>query len=64
MTSAALERAKLFSKENPAFSIYNRAQSAMERTATLLGLTPTGRKRLSEFEKPKTASDEWDEQND
>lgn len=52
------------SKENPAFSIYNRAQSAMERTAALLGLTPTGRKRLSDFEQPKTASDEWDEQED
>ena len=52
------------SKENPAFSIYNRAQSAMERTAALLGLTPTGRKRLSDFEQPKTASDAWDEQDD
>ncbi len=52
------------SKENPAFSIYNRAQQAMERTAALLGLTPTGRKRLSDFEQPKTASDEWDEQED
>ena len=52
------------SKENPAFSIYNRAQSAIERTAALLGLTPTGRKRLSDFEQPKTASDAWDEQDD
>lgn len=39
-------------KENPAFSIYNRAQQAMERTAALLGLTPTGRKRLKGEEVP------------
>ena len=52
-------------KENPAFSIYSRAQSAMAQTAALLGLTPTGRKRLKSEEAPaKTASEVWDEQQD
>lgn len=52
-------------KENPAYSVYNRAQSAIAQTAVLLGLTPTGRKRLkSEEVPPKSASEQWDEQND
>lgn len=33
-------------KQNPAVDILQRAQTAMEKTAALLGLTPTGRKRL------------------
>lgn len=51
-------------KTNPAVDIMNKAQNAYEATAIKLGLTPTGRKRLKDFEKPKTASDEWDEEND
>ena len=51
-------------KENPAVSILLRAQKSMEDTAIRLGLTPTGRKRLRDEEKPKSASDAWDEIDD
>ena len=42
----------------------NKAQNAYEATAVKLGLTPTGRKRLKDEEKIKTASEAWDEQGD
>lgn len=51
-------------KQNPAADILQRAQKAMEDTAVKLGLTPTGRKRLKGEEKIKSASEEWDEQDD
>lgn len=52
-------------KQNPAVVTLQMAQKAMEDTAIKLGLTPTGRKRLREMEgNAKTASEEWDEQND
>ena len=51
-------------KTNPAVDIMTKAQNAYEATAVKLGLTPTGRKRLKGEEKVKTASEEWDEQND
>jgi len=52
-------------KKNPAVEILQVAQKAMEDTAIRLGLTPTGRKRLRDVEgTPKSASDEWDEQDD
>ena len=51
-------------KQNPAVDILQKAQIAMEKTASLLGLTPTGRKRMKGEEKMKTASEEWDEQDD
>lgn len=51
-------------KQNPAVDILQKAQIAMEKTAALLGLTPTGRKRIKDEERIKTASEAWDEQND
>lgn len=33
-------------KQNPAVDILQKAQISMEKTAALLGLTPTGRKRM------------------
>ena len=51
-------------KTNPAVDIMTKAQNAYETTAIKLGLTPTGRKRLKGEQKAKTASEEWDEQND
>lgn len=51
-------------KTNPAVDIMRKAQSAYEDTAIKLGLTPTGRKRLKDETATKTASDEWDEQDD
>jgi hypothetical protein len=36
----------------------------MEKTAALLGLTPTGRKRLKGEDSVKSASEVWDEQAD
>lgn len=51
-------------KQNPAVDILQKAQRAMEDTAIRLGLTPTGRKRLKAEEKLRTASEEWDEQED
>ena len=51
-------------KKNPAVEILTVAQKAMEETAIRLGLTPTGRKRLKDEEKIKTASEAWDEQGD
>ena len=51
-------------KQNPAVDILQKAQTAMEKTAALLGLTPTGRKRIKDEERIKTASEAWDEQND
>lgn len=51
-------------KTNPAVDIMTKAQNAYEATAIRLGLTPTGRKRLKGEERTKTASEEWDEQQD
>ena len=51
-------------KTNPAVDIMYKAQAAYEATAIKLGLTPTGRKRLKGEEKVKTASENWDEQED
>ena len=51
-------------KKNPAVEILQVAQKAMEDTAIRLGLTPTGRKKMKGEETVKTASEEWDEQND
>ena len=51
-------------KQNPAVDILQKAQVAMEKTAALLGLTPTGRKRLKSEDNVKTASEAWDEQAD
>ncbi|MBQ4306565.1 MAG: P27 family phage terminase small subunit [Bacteroidales bacterium] len=51
-------------KKNPAVEILQVAQKAMEETAIRLGLTPTGRKRLKDEEKTKSASEVWDEQGD
>ena len=51
-------------KTNPAVDIMNKAQAAYEATAIKLGLTPTGRKRLKGEEKKKTASEQWDDQED
>jgi len=52
-------------KENPSYGIFRKAQSAIAQNAVLLGLTPTGRKRLkSEEVPPKSASEAWDEQED
>ena len=51
-------------KTNPAVDIMAKAQNAYEATAVKLGLTPTGRKRLKGEAKMRTASEEWDEQED
>ena len=51
-------------KQNPAVDILQKAQTAMEKTAALLGLTPTGRKRLKGEDNVKTASEQWDDQED
>ena len=51
-------------KQNPAVDILQKAQTAMEKTAALLGLTPTGRKRLKDEQNIKTASEAWDERED
>lgn len=51
-------------KQNPAVDVLQKAQTAMEKTAALLGLTPTGRKRLKDEQNIKNASEAWDEQND
>ncbi len=51
-------------KTNPAVDIMNKAQAAYEATAIKLGLTPTGRKRLKDEEKTKSASEVWDEKED
>ena len=51
-------------KQNPAVDILQKAQISMEKTAALLGLTPTGRKRLKDEQKIKTPSEAWDEQGD
>ena len=51
-------------KQNPAVDILQKAQISMEKTAALLGLTPTGRKRLKGEDNVKTASENWDEQED
>lgn len=51
-------------KQNPAVDILQKAQISMEKTAAILGLTPTGRKRMKGEEKVKSASEEWDEQDD
>ena len=51
-------------KQNPAVDILQKAQISMEKTAALLGLTPTGRKRLKDEQNIKTASEAWDEQQD
>lgn len=51
-------------KQNPAVDVLQKAQTAMEKTAALLGLTPTGRKRLKDEQNIKSASEAWDEQND
>ena len=51
-------------KQNPAVDILQKAQTAMEKTAALLGLTPTGRKRIKDEERIKTASEAWDERED
>lgn len=48
-------------KQNPAVDILQKAQTAMEKTAALLGLTPTGRKRLKDEERAKTVSQLWEE---
>ena len=55
--------ARLASKEL-AVDILQKAQISMEKTAALLGLTPTGRKRLKDEQNIKTASEAWDEQGD
>ena len=51
-------------KKNPAVEILQVAQKAMEDTAIRLGLTPTGRKRLKGEDNVKTASEQWDDQED
>ena len=51
-------------KQNPAVDILQKAQISMEKTAALLGLTPTGRKLLKGEDNVKTASENWDEQED
>ena len=51
-------------KKNPAVEILQVAQKAMEDTAIRLGLTPTGRKKLKDEEKVKSASEAWDERED
>ena len=51
-------------KKNPAVEILQVAPKAMEDTAIRLGLTPTGRKKLKDEEKTKTASEAWDERED
>lgn len=51
-------------KKNPAVEILQVAQKAMEETAIRLGLTPTGRKKLKDEEKVKSASEAWDEAED
>lgn len=51
-------------KQNPAADILQKAQKAMEDTAVRLGLTPTGRKRLKEEESTKSASQQWDDEQD
>jgi len=51
-------------KQNPAVDILQKAQISMEKTAALLGLTPTGRKRLKGEDNVKSASEVWDEQGD
>ena len=51
-------------KQNPAVDILQKAQISMEKTAALLGLTPTGRKRLKGEDSVKSASEVWDEQAD
>ena len=49
-------------KQNPAVDILQRAQSAMEKTAIQLGLTPTGRKRLKGEEQVKSPLDTFMEE--
>jgi P27 family predicted phage terminase small subunit len=49
-------------KQNPAVDILQRAQSAMEKTAIQLGLTPTGRKRLKGEEQVKSPLDAFMEE--
>ena len=51
-------------KTTPAVDIMRKAQDAYEATAIKLGLTPTGRKRMKGETKTKTASEQWDEQDD
>ena len=51
-------------KTNPAVDIMNKAQGAYEATAIRLGLTPTGRRRLKNEMETKTASQQWEEQED
>lgn len=58
------ERGYLHYKTNPAVDIMNKAQLAYESTAIKLGLTPTGRKRLKEEASVKSASEQWEDQDD
>lgn len=50
---------------NPAVKIRNDAAKRMESFALMFGISPLGKKRLKGEEPPKkTASEEWDEQDD
>jgi P27 family predicted phage terminase small subunit len=50
---------------NPAVKIRRDAEKRLESFALTFGITPLGKKRLKGEEPPKkTASEEWDEQND